>query len=164
MAYIEKRKTEDGTVKYRVQVRMKGCKNINATFAVLTKAKKWIQNTESSIREGRYFKTLESKKHSFADLVDRYIRDILPRKPKSARKQQLQLLWWKEKIGHLILADVLPPVIAELRDLLLSQDTVRKTKRSPATVVRYMAILSHAFMVAVKEWGWLKTRALRKGL
>ena len=34
--------------------------------------------------------------------------------------------------------------------------------RRPATVVRYMAALSHAFTIAVKEWEWLDDSPLRK--
>src|SRR5262249_29704070 len=33
---------------------------------------------------------------------------------------------------------------------------------APATVVRYMAALSHAFTIAVREWGWLDDSPMRK--
>ena len=34
--------------------------------------------------------------------------------------------------------------------------------RGPATIVRYLAVLSHVFGVAVKEWGWLEDNPLAK--
>lgn len=34
--------------------------------------------------------------------------------------------------------------------------------RSSSTVVRYLAALSHAFSIAVKEWGWLDDNPMRK--
>jgi len=71
-----------------------------------TDVKKWIQDTESAIREGRHFKTAEAKKHTFGDLVDRYIKDVLPTKPKQAAKQKTQLEWWKSKMGVYVLADI----------------------------------------------------------
>jgi integrase len=40
--------------------------------------------------------------------------------------------------------------------------TVQGAQRSPATVVRYLAALSHAFTTAVKEWGWLDDSPMRK--
>lgn len=46
-------------------------------------------------------------------------------------------------------------MIGECRDELARD-------RSPATVNRYLAVLSHAFAVAVKEWGWLDDNPLRK--
>jgi integrase len=94
--------------------------------------------------------------------VDRYIRDVLPRKPKSFAKQSAQLAVWKERIGDLTLANVTPALIAEHRDQLAREITVRGQQRSPATVNRLMAALSHAFTIAVKEWGWLDDSPMRR--
>jgi hypothetical protein len=58
----------------------KGIPASTATFKRLTDAKKWGQQTESAIREGRYFKTAEARKHTFSELADRYIKDVLPTK------------------------------------------------------------------------------------
>jgi len=80
MASIEKRITDAGGTSYRVKIRLKGYPTQTATFKRLTDAKKWVQHTESAIREGRHFKTSEAKKHTLADLVDKYINDVLPRK------------------------------------------------------------------------------------
>ncbi len=162
MANIEKRTTKDGKTTYRAKVRLKGFPPQSATFERLTDAKKWGQQTESAIREGRYFKTAEAKRHTFGELVDRYVRDVLPTKPKIQQAQTTQLHWWKEQLGHYTLADVTPAKIAECRDQLAKGKTYRGKQRSPSTVVRYMAALSHAFTIAVKEWGWLDDSPMRK--
>lgn len=160
MANIEKRTTE-GATSYRVKVRLKGHPVQSATFERLTDAKKWAQSTEAAIRENRHFKTTEAKRHTLAELIDRYIRDVLPSK-KSAKVQAQQLTWWRAEIGSYTLADVTPSLLAECRDTLGRETTVRHTQRSPASVVRYMAALSHAFTIAVKEWGWLEDSPMRK--
>lgn len=162
MATIQERKTEDGKITYRVQVRLKGHPAQTATFSRLTDARRWVQQVESAIREGRHFKTTESKKHTLGQLIDRYIEDVIPYKKKNGKKQKAQLLWWKEQIGDYSLADASPALIAECRDFLLKGITPRGTKRSPSTVVRYMAALSHALTIAVKEWGWLEDSPTRK--
>ncbi len=162
MAYIQERKTDDGKIHYRVQVRLKGFPTQSATFERKTDAKKWAQQTETAIREGRHFKFVEAKRHTLGELVDRYLRDVLPLKPKSQKKQTAQLLWWKEQIGCKLLSDITPSVIAEYRDKLLSGTTYRGGLRSPATTVRYLAAISHAFTIAVNEWGWLDDSPLRK--
>ena len=160
MANIEKR-ISGGATSYRVKVRLKGFPPQSATFERLTDAKKWAQHTESAIREGRHFKTTEAKRHTLAELIDRYCREVLPGK-KSKIDQAQQLGWWKTEIGTFTLADVSPSLLAEYRDKLGREFTVRKKPRSPASVVRYMAALSHAFTVAVKEWGWLEDSPMRK--
>ncbi|MDZ4098322.1 MAG: site-specific integrase, partial [Methylophilaceae bacterium] len=112
--------------------------------------------------EGRHFKTTEAKKHTLADLVDRYIKDVLPTKPKQAVRQKQQLEWWRDKIGVYLLSDITAAMIVQYRDELASGETYRGTQRSPATVVRYMAALSHAFSVAINDWQWLEDSPMRK--
>ncbi len=46
---------EDGTTTYHTEVRLKGYPTQRASFRTKTLAKKWIQDTESSIRDGRHF-------------------------------------------------------------------------------------------------------------
>ena len=67
MANIEKRISNDGKTSYRVKVRLKGFPSQSATFERLTDAKKWAQQTESAIREGRHFKTSEAKRHTLTE-------------------------------------------------------------------------------------------------
>jgi integrase len=162
MATIQKRYSADGIPSYRVQIRLKGNPIQTATFKRITDANKWVQDTESAIRSGRHFKTSEAKKHTLADLIDRYIKDVLPTKPKQAAHQQQQLEWWKSKMGAYALADITTAMIVQYRDELAGGETYRGTQRSPATVVRYMAALSHAFTIAVNEWQWLEDSPIRK--
>jgi integrase len=162
MASIFERKDKDGRTRYRVQVRIKGAPAQRETFDRKTDARLWAQQTEAAIREGRHFKTTEAKKHTFGTLIDRYMRDVLPTKKKSEERQGAQLLWWKRELGSMSLADVTSAVIAERRDKLGRQNTTMGRLRTPATVVRYLAALSHAFSTAVKEWGWLEDSPMRK--
>lgn len=87
MATFEKRTTLDGKIVHRVNIRLKGYPVESATFERLTDARKWAQQTETAIREGRYFKTIESKRHTLAETIDRYIKQIFPHKPISKKNQ-----------------------------------------------------------------------------
>ncbi len=162
MAYIEQRKAKDGKTRYRVQIKMKGCPAQSATFERKTDAKKWAQDVESAIRDGRHFKTAEAKRHTVKEMVDRYFRAILPTKGAQKSNQKTQLEWWKSRLGDYTLADTTPSLIAECRDELLEGETLRGKKRSPSTVNRYLAALSHCFTIAVKEWEWLDDSPMRK--
>jgi len=170
MATIEKRISKNNEVSYRVKVRMLGHKPESATFTSLTKAKRWAQDTESAMRDGRHFKTVEAKKHSLGEMIDRYCKDVLPTK-KNAEHTKTQLLWWKGQIGEQMLSNVSSALIVEYRDKLLATpvSSVKKVKqpdgtvkeiitekpRSPATVVRYLAALSTVYSQAVTEWKWI---------
>jgi hypothetical protein len=109
MATIVRRTSKTGQTSYRVQVRRKGAPPRSATFAKLSDARKWVQVTEAAILEGRHFTTIEAKRHTVSDMIDRYRRDILPAKaPESCRKQSQQLLWWRGQLGHCVLAEISP--------------------------------------------------------
>ena len=162
MASVEKRETKGGQTTYRVKVRLKGYPVQTATFDRLTDAKKWVQHTEAAIREGRHFKVAESKKHTLSELIERYIKDVLPTKPKQIKDQTTQLNWWKAELGAYALSDVTPALLVECRDKLAQEPFRNDSPRSPSTVVRYMAALSHAYTVAINEWGWVEDSPISK--
>lgn len=162
MQGIEKRINKDGSFTYRARVRIKGHPSISESFSSLALAKKWKRDTESAIEQGRFQFPSQEKKHTLGELIDRYIETILPTKPKNARNLKQHLLWWKHELGHHLLSEIKPSHIAHKRDRLLSQDTCYNKPRSSTTVVRYIASLSHAFSIAVKEWEWMDENPVRK--
>jgi integrase len=95
-------------------------------------------------------------------MLERYKHEVLTRKPKSAACQLTQLKWWSAQLGDVKLADVTPAAVSACRERLLAERTKRGKLRSPSTVVRYLAVLSHAFSVALREWDWVSDNPLRK--
>lgn len=162
MASIEKRLSGTGAISYRVKVRLKGHPPQTAKFDRLTDAKRWEQSIESAIREGRHFKTAESKRHTLATLVDRYCNEVLARKEKNTKNARLHLGWWKKRFGSYALADMTPALIVVGRNELLMPDKQTGFRRSNATVVRYMAALSHAFTIAMVDWEWMDDNPMRR--
>jgi integrase len=160
MATIIRRPGKNGQTSYRAQVRRKGSPTLSASFTKLSDAHKWVQVTEAAIIEGRHFKTAEAKRHTLAEAIDRYLLAILPHKSiSSIDNQTRQLQWWKARLGHCILADLTPTLIAEHRDKLARGDGIR---RKNSTVRRYLAALSHVLTIAVKEWRWLDDSPMRQ--
>jgi integrase len=162
MPSIEERPTPEGKPGYRVKVRLAGAPTQSATFSRLTDANRWAQSTEAAIREGRYFKAGLAKKHTVAQLIDKYIAEIPPIKPPHAQTQKYQLIWWKQQLGHLTLAHLTAPEIGKCRDKLLAHQFRPGKTTTAATVVRYLAALSHALSTAVKDWEWLDDCPMRK--
>ena len=169
MPTIEKRTDSQGRTSYRAKVRLRGQPVQSATFRRLTDAKRWAEDTASAIREGRYFKIAEAKRHTLADTIARYRREVLPAKSAgTVVKQGSQFDWWYAHAGDYTLADLTGPAIAELARELATEPLPSRRKhhkryktpettryRSPPTVNRYLAALSHVLSKAVK-WGWLE--------
>ena len=162
MANIERRKSVNGNDQFRVKVRLKGHPAVSASFQRLTDARRWEQATEAAIREGRHFKTAEAKRHTLSDLIDRYEREVLVYEPKNRSNTERHLAYWKSRLGSYALADVTPALIVTYRNELQARMTQRKKPMANATVVRYMASLSHAFTIAIKDWQWLDDSPMRK--
>ena len=113
MATIRERRNQNGTVTYHAQVRLKGHPPQTASFKRRTDARRWAARTESDIRDGRHFPGAAARRHTVADMTDRYAKTILPHKAQSTITNQThQLAWWNARIGHLRLSDVTPEVLA----------------------------------------------------
>lgn len=162
MANIEKRTSTEGEVSYRVKIRLKGYPSQSATFERLTDAKKWAQATEVAIREGRYFKTSEAKKHTLADMIQRYEREVLQHKKKSGVNQRHYLKYWKEQLGEYRLADVTTALVIEYRNKLVGSTNQYGKKISPTTANRYTTALGTVFACAVNEWEWIDANPVRR--
>lgn len=143
MATIAQSCVDDGTSSFRVKIRLSGHQPVTGTFARITDAKRWAQATEAATREGHYFKTAEAKRHTLADLADRYVLEVLPYKLKNSANTNHHLGWWKSKLGQHTLDEITAAQIMQCRNDLLATNTRRKRPMAPATVVRYLAALAH---------------------
>jgi integrase len=151
MASIQKRASS----RYRVQVRLKGHYR-SATFPTRAQARRWATQTEHALYEQVHFPVTEASRHTLRELLTRYEREVLPRKrPGTQTHQAQQLAWWQQQLGHLRLDQLTPARLTACRERLAEG-------RTPATVNRYLAVLSHALNVAVLEWGWLEASPLRR--
>jgi integrase len=111
---------------------------------------------ESAVFAARAVPGLEAARHTLADVLERYRREVLPRKAQGTQRMQAgHLAWWKNALGYLRLVDLAPARLVECRDQLAQT-------RTPGTVNHYLATLGHALAVAVREWQWLEASPLRR--
>lgn len=157
MASITQRTNSKKEISYRALIRIKGAESISATFKRKTDAKRWAEQTEALIREGKYFKTRESQRRTFHDLAERYRTDTLPDlKATHATGQKNHLLWWEKELGHYPLSDISNTTINDSTAKLRKLPSPRGGTLAPATVKKYLSSLSSIFNAAI-DWGWLET-------
>lgn len=164
MASIKERTDKDGKPRYTAEIRLKGYPRQTATFKRLTDAKKWIQDTESAIRNGKHFKTTEAKKHTFADAIDRYSQDVLPVRFNNTEQgnRRAILAWWKTQSGHCVMADLSTATFAQARDSLIKAGS-KGRPLAPATIKKYFVVAKDVLKRCVNEWHWLEQSPLRDG-
>ncbi len=159
MATIIKRLDANGKPYYTARIRLKGYPEQISTFPRITDAKKWATVTEAAIKEGRHFKTVEAKKHTVDEMIDRYLTGAKLTKVQDDHTG-LHLRRWKAEIGYMLLADVNADAITLIKEKLLNEE-FRGKPRSPTTVLRYMASLSTVFTTAVRDWAWLEDSPMK---
>ncbi len=143
---IQERRTSDGTITYRAQIRVRGFPHRSKTFTRKTDAKNWIQGTEVAIRDGTAVST-EAGRTTLFEALDRYLREITPRK-KGARREEHRISLWKRD-------PLAPNFLSQLRgdDFAKHRDDRRSQGRADNTIRLDLALISHLFEIARKEWG-----------
>lgn len=155
MATIRVRYTDAGEIRYQVIVRLRGFRPQRKTFRRKKDAKRWAAKTESDLRERRNFGSQEAARHTLAEAIDRFVKTGRGGLKESTwRRRKSRVQWWRDELGHVLLADLRPALIAEKRDELGAD-------RSPATVHLYLAALSRILTTAVREWEWLDANPCR---
>src|ERR1700685_3195623 len=112
-------------VTYRAQVRVKGRPPESKTFTNRKDAKEWAATLESAITDARYFPSRKAQRTLFAELVERYRRDVQRDPSRGAH-----LDWWKKRFLGLTIAEITTDKVAEARDVLLAQTFTRGKERT----------------------------------
>ncbi len=97
MATIIKRQTKSG-ISCQAKIRIKGVPPVSKSFTRLTDAKRWAFKYGVQAPGREYSETIEARKHTGKELIDRYILEELPGK-KDARNRKRQLEIWKREIA-----------------------------------------------------------------
>lgn len=156
MADIQKRTKRNGKISYTARIRVRGYKTMTASFERLTDARSWANEHEAQMKRGKRIKDVEARKHTLAELIERYIEHELPKRKSDHQKFEMHLNWWKDKIGAYLLSDITSSLLSQYKDILTKEPSRQNKLRSNATVNRYMATLSIVLGKAYKEWEWLE--------
>ena len=130
------------------QVRRKGHDSISRTFDTKAEAERWALSVESEMGKGSYVDKRESLKLSLSDCLTRYLEKIVPLKKGAVRDTQRVNVWKADKLAKRSIGSINQSDIAEWRDNRLESGV------SGATVTKDLAVLSHLFTIANKEWGY----------
>ncbi len=152
MATIRKRDGAKGT-RYQALVRLDGVVR-TSTFRTKSEAKVWAARAEAAITEGKHVPTVESKRRTVQDLLERYKNSVIPLK-RDQRNPERYADFWIEKIGDRKLFKLSRATLVAVRDELAEE-------RAPSTVNRYLALMSHACTMAEREWEWMTENPMRK--
>src|SRR4051812_46965566 len=101
--------------KYRALIRRRGHPAISQTFIKRADAITWARKMESEVERGIHLPETQSRSCRFAEVLDRYIRDVLPSK-RSGDVMRYRLERIKRSLGASTLTELTPALIARYRD------------------------------------------------
>lgn len=158
MATFERRTDKDGNViSIRVKVRRSGFPATSKNFdvngprkadinAALREAETWARQIESEMDRGSFVSRTESEQTTLQECLERYLREVTPAKKGAAHETYKIRALLRNKLSQRYMAAIRGTDLASYRDDRLKHVT-------GATVTRELAILSHVFNMARKEWG-----------
>ena len=143
MATIEQR--ANGT--WRTKIRKKGYPSLSASFDTKADAQRWAAEIEGDMSRKRFVDTREAEGTTVAEAFQRYAREVSAQK-KGVRQELTRIKTWSDgKYGSKSLAELRSSDLAEYRDARLAEGI------STNTVRLSLALISHLYTVAIKDWG-----------
>ncbi len=127
-------------------VRRGGHRLISKTFKTKTEAEAWAASVENAINRDEFVPSLESRRRTVKDMLERYRKFETPKKRDSYNEQRY-IDFWIDELGAYKIGSVTRAQIVEIRDHMAES-------KAPATVNRYIATLRHAFRIAMDDWEW----------
>lgn len=132
---------------WRAQVRRLGYPPQHRTFDTHAEAEAWARVVESEMDRGIFVSRVEAERTTLAEALKRYKTEICSRKAHPAQEYQRVDRWLREPLAHRYLANLKGADFAQYRDMR------RAAGRAENTIRLELALVSHLFEIARKEWG-----------
>lgn len=142
MASFRKR----GPYQWEAQIRRRGYPAQSKTFETKAEAEAWANMIESEMSRGVWVSRSEAEATTLFEALTRYEVEVVPAKKGAAQEESVLRACKAEELAKRPLAAIRSADVARLRDHWLKD-------YKPATVLRRLAVLSHVFSIARKEWG-----------
>lgn len=128
-------------------VRRKGHPVESATFEKKVDAEAWARGLETAMDRGAFVSMREAEETTLYSALERYEREVTSTKRGAATEAYRIAAWREHKLAKMSLAGLRGSHFAEYRDSRL------KAGCAASTVTKELALISHLFSTARREWG-----------
>jgi len=122
-------------------------------------AKRILDKIKGEIAEGKWFERLPGEDRTFKELMEKYMAEhsAINKAPRSHERDKSLNKHLVDFFGNSGLVEITPSLIAEYKTAR------RATGISPRTLNYELALMSHAFTLAIKEWEWVREESGQEG-
>jgi len=132
---------------WKAVIRKQGWPTASKTFRTKRDAQDWARRTEDEMVRGVFIDRAGCERLTLSKALERYLREVSPTKRGSTARAELhKTKALKAYLGEYNLAAITPDLVAQYRDKRLEKG------KSPATVRLELALLSHLYTIAIREW------------
>ena len=132
---------------WKAVIRKRGWPVTIKTYRTKRDAADWARRTEDEMVRGVYINRAGAERLLFEKALDRYLAEVsASKRPSTAYGESRKAKALKKKLDAYSLAAITPDLVAEYRDERLAAG------KSADTVRLELALLSHLFTIAIKEW------------
>lgn len=133
--------------KWQALVRRKGYPPSTKSFELLKDAERWARQQERLIDSGEWIDRTEAQQTTLFALLERYRREVTPTKRGRVNEEYRIGVIQREPLARYAVASITGALVATYRD-------ERLKAVSGSTVAKELTLLSHAFNVAIRDWGF----------
>ena len=138
--------TPSGT--WKALVRRQGWPAQIKTFRTKRDCQDWARRIEDEIIRGVYIQRSTNERILIKEALDRYIDEVsITKKASTYKNEKISASNINSKLGIYSLVGITPSMVAKYRDKRLNEG------KSNNTVRIELALLSHLYTIAIKEWG-----------
>ncbi len=142
MAHFQKRSGA-----WRAIVKRKGYGTLTRTCDTKAQAEAWARQVEGEMDRGVFVSRVEADNTTLAEALARYRREVSNRKRGAVQESSVIIALTESPLGQRPIGSLQGKDLATYRDGMLADGY------SPITVKRRLALLSHLYKVAEREWG-----------
>jgi integrase len=132
---------------WQAKVRRKGHAAQSKTFEKRTDAEVWARDIENKMDRGVFASRKEAEKTTLGEALERYQKDVTPKKKGAAQEGYRIKALAKSNLGPRFLASI------QSKDVAGFRDSEEARGLAPSSITKVLALLSHLFETARKEWG-----------
>jgi len=137
--------TKRGT-SWKAQIRRKGFTPMTATFDTKAEATRWAAGIEGDMARSKHVDSREADRKTLGAALETYLKLVSSKKKSAVQEATRIAKWLKHPLADKSLSSITPSDLAIYRDERLN------AKAATASVRLELAIISHLYSVAAKEW------------
>jgi len=119
-------------------------------------AERIYHKVRAEVEEGKWFSRPPGEDILFSEMMEKYMAEHSVPKKSSSERDRYSLGHLLPFFGGFTLCQITPKLINEYKTGRMGEGT------SPASINRELALLRHAFSLAVREWEWVSENPVKK--